>query len=169
MNSAYILAAAQVGTDLLGALLGASVTDKAARVASEFAQDQIRLRSNALARVRNFQMFDTLGAQQAALAASGVGGGRTSRLLEAQARRRASISRQFADVQTSSQLLAAELREDLTQAGAAQSVFDALGEGAIGLFDVYQKQQEQKRARTGGKVERLPSGPVALPSNPGGP
>src|SRR5699024_8636919 len=93
---------------------------------------------------RQMYLASVLGAQRAGLASAGVGGGRTERLLAAQAQAGASRAQASADQQRRLSHWASERRQTAQLAGfraAARTteldLFAGLMEGGSGVYDAY--------------------------------
>lgn len=146
-----LLAGAQVGTSLLQAR--ESIDASGERLASQetalaMQERQQEQEASRAARRRRQQLADTLSGQRAGLAASGVSGGRTQRLLERDARLRASREREQAGVQRAQQGLAQEEQEQQARSeferSTRQTQINLLGGLAQAGSTAYQGWQQQK-------------------------
>lgn len=104
--------------DMAGVMADSKVTRSHAGVAGRLERRQIAEMSRFDSQARIRQTGALVGAQKAALAASGVAGGRTARLLEAQARMTASRQQEQADMQTALGMTASRLRQQQIRGAA---------------------------------------------------
>lgn len=145
MSAQFALLAAQAGMDLFQTAMDTSIAKTAARVQGRYERSKIKLASRQQAEDRNDYLVSVLGAQRSALAASGVGGGRTARLLDAQAQRKASRARMYADIQTSDSLIQSRLREKTSVLSAKRAMnratMDMFASILSGGMDISQQNQ----------------------------
>jgi len=125
MSSAWVVAASQLAgaaLDLFSTRTRAKSQKTMAGAIGRVERSQIALSSYLDSQQRIRQTGSLISAQRAGLAASGVAGGRTSRLLEAQARMAASREQFQADASAIYQRGASRLREQQQRAAASEAV-----------------------------------------------
>lgn len=157
MSAAWVLGAVQIGSALVTSLASAQSSDaSAADARNELVQFQLDQRAESLTRQRRMYVTDLIGQQKAALGASGIAGGRTARLLEAQVRQRASHIAQVSKTNISNQRITstarlgqAKYRRNVAQLGSRMSMFNAIAGAAASGASLYQGYQERQRALNG--------------------
>lgn len=149
MSAQWALAATQIGTRLLESYFTAQSAKAIAEARNSLVQTQLDARAAQLTSQRRRYIGQITGAQQASMAASGLIGGRTARLVEAQARRRASQVAQVQKTNIAMKRITAQTGMRMSQLSAdlsvGQSLFDAVLSGA----KTYQRQSQQSRATQG--------------------
>lgn len=149
MSASWVLGAVQIGTSLVSSIATASTMENIAESKNELIQLQIDRRVEQMTRQRRLYTTGLIGQQKAALAASGVVGGRTARLLEAQVRQQVSHAAQTSQINLNNRRESARYRQNVAQLGAKMSMFNSVVGAAASGVNLYQGYQERQRALNG--------------------
>lgn len=106
MFAAMALSAAQFGVSLLTSIQ----EKKASDARSKFDEFSLRRQGRLSARQRRIQFADALSSQRAQIAGAGIVGGRTARLISAEAQNTLTTANQEADAQIRSRLAGVDLQ-----------------------------------------------------------
>lgn len=173
MTPAMIFGLARGGVNIFSSVVGGLAASDIAETRADIAETveemrraRLKYRSSLVASERTEEMLDLISSQRAALGASGVGGGRTARLLEATARRQRSVQRQAAQTSLQSAFInsrtrgeLAGIRAEATQARAIGNMLGTVSSTVLSLGMLYQRNQEQTQAIEGNDQTNLPEPP----------
>lgn len=151
MSSAWVVAAAQMASsalDLFSTRARAKSQRRVAGAIGRIERTQIAEESYWSSQQRLRQTGALVSAQRARLASSGVAGGRTTRLLEAQARMASSREQAQADIGAAYKRESSRFRESQQRASAsasvARSTLNLLATGAETASWLYQQPTEDE-------------------------